>query len=84
MSWLYELTLSPKAHAARRQLSVAEFLSLERSIEMLAICSARPVNEIADRLLCAYQAMVDEEPSGLAQFNALIADVIEENEESAE
>lgn len=78
MNWLKDIPLNEAASAVRRSLSPPELASLQRSIEHFALISDRPVVEIAERVLCSTQAMLEGE--GSEDFMALLADIIEENE----
>lgn len=77
MNWLAELPLSETAAAVRRTLSPPMFADLQQSIEHLSLITERPIQEVAERLLCSVQAMADGD--GPDTFLDLLEDIIEEN-----
>ena len=77
MNWLQEIPLSSKAADTRRTLAPDEFRAVQRAAENLALITARPVAEVADRLLCSIQSMADGE--GSEEFMSLLADIVAEN-----
>lgn len=74
--WLQEMKLSEQAATVRRTLTPAEFTSLQLSIERLSLVTSRPIAEVAERLLCSYQTMLDGD--GPEDFISLVCDVLED------